>query len=114
MPMDPLKIGVSARLLYPDPSRSFLPGKSVQYLEQSVANWIMSGEVLAFMVPEMSLASPHFPKSLRVKHYVDALDGLLLQGGADIDPCVTGSWYMHGSMSAPPASRCSASVAACS
>jgi putative glutamine amidotransferase len=84
--MEPLKIGVSARLLYPDPARSFLPTKSIQYLEQSVANWIMSGEVLAFMIPEMSLASPHFPKSLRVKHYVDALDGLLLQGGADMSP----------------------------
>ena len=87
--MEPLKIGVSARLLYPDPSRSFLPAKSIQYLEQSVANWIMSGEVLAFMIPEMSLgaaASPHFPKALKVKHYVDALDGLLLQGGADMSP----------------------------
>ncbi len=87
--MEPLKIGVSARLLYPDPSRSFLPGKSIQYLEQSVANWIMSGEVLAFMIPEVSMGSqvsPHFPKALKVKHYVDALDGLLLQGGADMSP----------------------------
>jgi putative glutamine amidotransferase len=84
--MEPLRIGVSARLLYPDPSRAFLPTKSIQYLEQSAANWIMSGETLAFMIPEMSLASPHFPKSLKVKHYVDALDGLLLQGGADMSP----------------------------
>jgi putative glutamine amidotransferase len=84
--MEPLKIGVSARLLYPDPSRQFLPTKSIQYLEQSVANWIMSGEVLAFMVPEMSLASLHAPRTLKVKHYVDALDGLLLQGGADMSP----------------------------
>jgi putative glutamine amidotransferase len=84
--MEPLRIGVSARLLYPDASRTFLPHKSVQYLEQSVANWVMSGEVLAFMIPEMSLASPHYPKSLRIKHYVDVLDGLLLQGGADMSP----------------------------
>jgi putative glutamine amidotransferase len=84
--MEPLRIGVSARLLYPDPGRLFLPTKSVQYLEQSVANWIMSGDVLAFMIPEMSLASPHFPKALKAKHYVDALDGLLLQGGADMSP----------------------------
>ena len=84
--MDPLKIGVSARLLYPDASRAFLPTKSVQYLEQSVANWIMSGDVLAFMIPEMSLASPHAPKALKIKHYVDSLDGLLLQGGADMSP----------------------------
>jgi putative glutamine amidotransferase len=84
--MEPLKIGVSARLLYPDPARQFLPTKSIQYLEQSVANWIMSGEVLAFMVPEMSLAAPHMPRALKAKHYVDALDGLLLQGGADMSP----------------------------
>ncbi|MGZ5079228.1 MAG: gamma-glutamyl-gamma-aminobutyrate hydrolase family protein [Usitatibacter sp.] len=84
--MEPLRIGVSARLLYPDPRRTFLPTKSVQYLEQSVANWVMSGEVLAFMIPEMSLASPHSPKALKAKHYVDALDGLLLQGGDDMSP----------------------------
>jgi putative glutamine amidotransferase len=84
--MEPLKIGVSARLLYPDASRSFLPTKSIQYLEQAVANYVMSGEVLAFMVPEMSLSSPHMPRALKAKHYVDALDGLLLQGGADMSP----------------------------
>jgi putative glutamine amidotransferase len=84
--MEPLKIGISARLLYPDPRRIFLPTKSVQYLEQSVANWVMSGEVLAFMVPAMSLASPHLPSRVTKKDYVDALDGLVLQGGADIAP----------------------------
>ena len=84
--MEPLRIGMSARLLYPDPARAFLPTKSIQYLEQSAANWIMSGEVLAFMIPEMSLASAHRPVSLKVKNYVDALDGLLLQGGADMSP----------------------------
>ena len=83
--MEPLKIGVSARLLYPDPRRSFLPTKSLQYLEQSVANWVMSGDVLAFMIPELSLATPHQPKT-RPKLYVDALDGLLLQGGEDMSP----------------------------
>ena len=83
--MEPLKIGISARLLYPDSQRTFLPTKAVQYLEQSVANWIMSAEVLAFMVPELSLATPHQPTT-KVKHYVDALDGLLLQGGADMSP----------------------------
>jgi putative glutamine amidotransferase len=84
--MEPLKIGVSARLLYPDPTRAFLPTKSIQYLEQSAANWIMSGEVLAFMVPEVSMASPHMPRTIKVKDYVNALDGLLLQGGADMSP----------------------------
>jgi putative glutamine amidotransferase len=85
--MDPLKIGLSARLLYPDPRRNFLPTKTVQYLEQSVANWIMSGgEVLAFMVPELNLSSPHLPANISVTDYVNALDGLVLQGGNDIAP----------------------------
>ncbi|QJR14346.1 gamma-glutamyl-gamma-aminobutyrate hydrolase family protein [Usitatibacter palustris] len=84
--MDPLKIGISARLLYPDPTRQFLPTKTVQYMEQSAANWVMSGGVLAFMVPEMSLASPHLPNGVTVKDYVNQLDGLVLQGGADIAP----------------------------
>ncbi len=84
--MEPLKIGVSARLLYPDPSRSFLPTKSVQYIEQSAANWVMSGEVLTFMIPELTIATPHMPKTLRARDYVNALDGLLLQGGADMSP----------------------------
>jgi putative glutamine amidotransferase len=84
--MQPLKIGISARLLYPDPRRIFLPTKTVQFLEQSVANWVMSGEVLAFMVPEMSLASPHLPNNVTVEDYAEALDGLVLQGGNDIAP----------------------------
>ena len=84
--MYPLKIGLSARLLYPDPRRTFLPTKSVQYLEQSATNWVLSGEVLAFMIPEMSLGSPHFPRSIKPKDYVHALDGLVLQGGADVAP----------------------------
>src|SRR5262249_1020911 len=68
-------------------TRKFLPAKSLQYLEQSVANWLMSGDVLAFMIPEVSLASPHHtPKALKAKNYVDALDGLLLQGGDDMSP----------------------------
>ncbi len=83
--MEPLKIGISARLLYPDSRRFFLPTKSIQYLEQSVANFVMSGGVLVFMVPEMSLATPHMPK-LKVRDYVDVLDGLVLQGGEDMSP----------------------------
>ena len=85
--MEPLKIGLSARLLYPDPSRAFLPTKTIQYVEQSAASWVLSaGGVLAFMVPEISLAAPHMPKGITVQDYVGFLDGLVLQGGADIAP----------------------------
>ncbi len=84
--MNPVKIGVSARLLHPDPQRSFLPTKTLHYLEQSVANWIMSAEVLVFMIPTISDATPHAPKNLKIHDYVNHLDGLVLQGGADIAP----------------------------
>lgn len=100
--MAPLKIGLSARLLYPDPHRSFLPTKSIQYLEPSATNWVMSGEVLAFMVPEMSLGYPHLPARITAKDYVDALDGLVLQGGADIAPQTYGETPLNPQWSGDP------------
>ncbi|HEX4944368.1 MAG TPA: gamma-glutamyl-gamma-aminobutyrate hydrolase family protein [Usitatibacteraceae bacterium] len=100
--MAPLKIGLSARLLYPDPRRTFLPTKCIQYLEPSAANWVMSGEVLAFMVPEMSLGSPHLPEKICAKDYVDALDGLVLQGGADIAPQTYGETPLDPRWSGDP------------
>ena len=36
--MDPLKIGLSARLLYPDPRRDFLPTKSAEEIEADLAS----------------------------------------------------------------------------
>ena len=100
--MEPLKIGLSARLLYPDPRRDFLPGKTVQYLEQSVANWVMSGEVLAFMIPEMSLAAPHLPANVTVRDFANALDGLLLQGGNDISPQTYGEIPLNPAWAGDP------------
>ena len=84
--MDPLRIGVSARLLHPDSNRAFLPRKSVQYLDQAVAHWLTTGDVLVFMIPEVNLDSPRVPRPLRIRQYVDVLDGLVLQGGADMSP----------------------------
>lgn len=93
--MPAIKIGLSARLLYPDPRRVFLPTKSVQYLEQSVANWVMSADVLAFMIPAISYACPHFPQNITIKDYVANLDGLVMQGGADISPETYGETPMN-------------------
>ena len=72
--------------MYPDPQRFFLPTKTLQYLEESVANWIMSAEALTFMIPAISYAAPHRPQRLKIADYVNSLDGLVLQGGADIAP----------------------------
>ena len=39
---DALKIGVSARLFHPQPDAKGIQSKTLQYLEQSVAHWVMS------------------------------------------------------------------------
>jgi putative glutamine amidotransferase len=82
----PLKIGLSARLLHPDGGRTFLPTKTLQYVEQCVAHWVMSHDVLVFMIPAISKETPHGPRNICIDDYVDSLDGLVLQGGADVAP----------------------------
>ena len=49
-----LKIGLSARLAHPRPGGKGLDSKTLQYLEQSVAQWIMARDVLVFMVPSVT------------------------------------------------------------
>ena len=50
----PLLIGVSSRIHHPTPELSTLGGvytKTLHYLEESVAHWIISRNVLVFMIP---------------------------------------------------------------
>ena len=44
-----LKIGISARVFYPEPKSVGIYTKTLQYLEESVAHWVMSRDVLVFM-----------------------------------------------------------------
>jgi putative glutamine amidotransferase len=69
----------------PPPELGFR-NKRLQYLEQSIAHWIIRHGALAFMVPAVDADSARVGRSLSVSHYVDALDGLVLQGGADVAP----------------------------
>ena len=46
-----LKIGISACFFHEDPQRAIFKGKTLQYIEQYVAHWVMQRDVLAFMVP---------------------------------------------------------------
>ena len=81
-----VKIGISARLYHPQPESVGLLGKTLQYLEQSVAHWVMSRDVLVFMVPSIVQDSPMQRSNMRLADYVGALDGLVLQGGTDLSP----------------------------
>ena len=82
----PLRIGLSARIYHPLPGATGLQSKSLQYLEQSVAHWVMSREVMVFMIPSVSGDGIVHRSSIRLSDYPQYLDGLVLQGGADISP----------------------------
>lgn len=85
----PLLIGVSARIYHPQRPVLDLGGvwsRTLHYLEQSVAHWVMSPQVLAVMIPAVESESLVRRSDLSLHGYAEALDGLLLQGGNDIAP----------------------------
>ncbi len=86
MSKQPLRIGLSARLLHTPPVELGFPGKTLQYLEQSVAHWIMAHGALAFMIPTIGQDAEIRRGAISIRDFVRALDGLVLQGGADVSP----------------------------
>lgn len=77
----PPRIGISACFLHPDDERLIFKGKTLLYLEQSMAHWVQSGGALTYLVPTIAPGAPATLDDL-----VDDLDGLLLHGGADVCP----------------------------
>ncbi|MBC7938161.1 MAG: type 1 glutamine amidotransferase [Chitinophagaceae bacterium] len=97
----PLLIGISARIHHPDAPGMTLGGvytKTLHYLEQSVAHWVMGGGAMAVMVPAVSEGSivrrSDFP-GRGLHDYAAALDGLVLQGGNDVAPESYGETPLH-------------------
>src|SRR5690606_3918400 len=82
----PLKIGLSARLMHAPPSELGFRGKTLQYLEQSIAHWIMAHGAIALMIATLSETAEVSRRGISVRSYVRELDGLVLQGGADVSP----------------------------
>ncbi|MBL8361614.1 MAG: gamma-glutamyl-gamma-aminobutyrate hydrolase family protein [Rubrivivax sp.] len=88
MSANPLLIGVSARIYYPG-SQGDLPGvftKTLHYLEQSVAHWVLGGHAAAVMIPAVTRDSLVLRSDLDLDDYAACLDGLVLQGGNDVAP----------------------------
>lgn len=79
--MNSLKIGLSACFFHADPMRAIFKGKTLQYVEQSLAHWLMSEGLKVFMIPSVPEGSPVTLVSL-----VEDLDGLVLSGGSDVAP----------------------------
>ncbi len=94
----PLLIGLSARIYTPGSTGVELPGvftKTLHYLEQSVAHWVLSGGAMAVMVPAVDSDSIVLRSDIDLGHYAQALDGLLLQGGNDVAPQHYGEEPLH-------------------
>ena len=79
-----LKIGLSACFSHADPTRSLFSGKTLQYVEQSIAHWLMSSGAMVVMVPCPTGSTQRGDATY--KHYASWLDGLVLHGGADVWP----------------------------
>ena len=93
-----LLIGVSARIYYPGSAGTPLGGvwtKTLHYLEQSVAHWVLSGGAMAVMVPAVDADSIVKRSDLDLHDYAAALDGLVLQGGNDVAPESYGETPLH-------------------
>jgi gamma-glutamyl-gamma-aminobutyrate hydrolase PuuD len=86
MTSPPLKIGISARIFHPLPGSTGIYTKTLQYLEESVAHWVMSRDVLVFMIPSVDKDGILHRSNIRLSDYAKHLDGLVLQGGADVAP----------------------------
>jgi putative glutamine amidotransferase len=83
-------IGLSPRILRSVPAELGFRGKTLQYLEQSMAHCVMRAGAVVVMIPTVERADELARSQVATQDYVALLDGLVLQGGADIDPSVYG------------------------
>lgn len=98
----PVHIGLSARIFHPEAGGVGLKGKTLQVLEQSVAQWAASRDTLVLMVPSVLQDGPLMRSSIRVRDYAEYLDGLILQGGADLSPKAYGEEPLKPEWSGDP------------
>jgi putative glutamine amidotransferase len=82
--MQRLKIGISACFFHPDGERKAAPSKTLLWIEQSTAHWVMSEGALPVMIPSLDGAT--FRGDVTVDDYARWLDGLVMHGGADVWP----------------------------
>ena len=76
-----LRIGISACFFHADPKRPIFKGKTLLYIEQSVAHWIQSQNAIPFMIPTIDPES-----GIHLRDVMDHIDGLILHGGSDVAP----------------------------
>lgn len=98
----PLRIGLSARIFHPEPGASGIKTKTLLVLEQSIAQWVMARDVLLLMVPSVLQDGDLLRSNIRLRDYAAYLDGLILQGGADVSPRAYGEEPLRPEWSGDP------------
>jgi len=73
------RLGLSACFFHADPKRNLFKGKTLLYAEESMLQWLMAGGAIPMLLPRVT--EPLSPAEL-----LEGIDGLVLQGGADMAP----------------------------
>jgi putative glutamine amidotransferase len=73
------RLGVSACFFHADPKRNLFKGKTLLYAEESMLQWLMAGGAVPMLLPRAGGA-------LSPPDLLEGIDGLVLQGGADMSP----------------------------
>lgn len=71
-------IGISSCFFYPDLQRTTFGPKTLCYLENDMARYVARPDVIPVLIPDL-------PKD-DLQRLINRLDGLVLQGGADLAP----------------------------
>jgi putative glutamine amidotransferase len=80
---DPLRIGVASCFFHADPTRPIFKGKTLLYLEESLAHWLMAGGAVPQLLPTPAAG-------IRADDLLGGVDALVLQGGSDVAPASYG------------------------
>ena len=73
-----IKLAVSSCLMHPDITRTTFGPKQLDYLENDMARYLASMDVMPILIPDLDDSI--------LSRYMDEMDGLVLQGGADLAP----------------------------
>jgi putative glutamine amidotransferase len=83
------KIGVSACFIYPDPTRTVFGPKTLNYLEQDMAQYLYRFGAYPVLIPNLG------PEEL--PEFLSTFDGFVFQGGTDISPFTYGEGPLQNS-----------------
>jgi putative glutamine amidotransferase len=79
MPNDPLRIGLASCFFHADPTRPIFKGKTLLYMEESLAHWLMAASAVPQLLPTPAA-------DVGAEDLISGVDALVLQGGTDVAP----------------------------